>query len=550
MSPKKRPTWRISLIATLILTMIACEFLFPEPTVPPVVIEPPEIVITATPDGGGEPDVDIKVPEDIHNKGFARFYKAVPVALPERFYETSYTLPVALEATTNSDLFTFSPAQEALLRENGFVVGPGEWLEFFQPYESLRYQDVPVFITTDSIYHVYHLLFDKLLRDLERESLAPTLVTLTDALVEEAAAQLEETRGTALEDPARRVLGYFAVAQQLISETPPPIPDAVANEVTAELELIRAHDMIAKSPLLTLPESLAEGPNCDPGATPDEAAKFYCEDYSQYVPRGHYTRDEQLQRYFRTMMWYGRINLRLKQVRETQMALLITRLIRRTSIGGTPASELWSGIYDPTVFLVGKSDDLSFHEYGPLMDVVYGEEPELDKLADDAYLTTFIDVARTLPPPQINSMWVYIWEDEDDVTQGFRFMGQRFVLDAYIFEQLIHREVDRRMLPKGLDVFAAMGNEEAYTILDEMGETEYTNYTTQMEKVRGEIASLELDSWTQNLYWNWLYALQAVATPKGEAYPAFMQTQAWARKDLHTALGSWTELKHDTILYA
>jgi hypothetical protein len=29
-----------------------------------------------------------------------------------------------------------------------------------------------------------------------------------------------------------------------------------------------------------------------------------------------------------------------------------------------------------------------------------------------------------------------------------------------------------------------------------------------------------------------------------------MQTQAWVRKDLQTALGSWTELKHDTILYA
>ncbi len=555
MAPKKRPTWRISLIATLILTMIACEFLFPEPTSVP-------IIVTATPETEKpepseepiqEPDtppVDIKVPDDIHNKGFARFYKAVPVVLPEHFYETSYTLPVAIEATTNSDRFTFSPTQEALLRENGFVVGPGEWLEFFQPYEAIRYQDVPVFITTDSIYHVYHLLFDKLLRDLERESLAPTLETLTDALVEEAAVQLEETRGTTLEDPSRRVLGYFAVAQQLISEAPPPIPDAVASEVSAELELIQAHDAIAKSPLLTLPESLAEGSYCDPGATPEEAEAFYCEDYSQYGPRGHYTRDEQLQRYFRTMMWYGRINLRLKQMRETRMALLITRLIRRTSVGDTPASELWSAIYDPTVFLVGKSDDLSFHEYSPLMNAVYGEEADLDELANDAYLTAFIDTARTLPAPQINSMWVYIWEDEDDVTQGFRFMGQRFVLDAYIFEQLIHREVDRRMLPKGLDVFAAMGNEEAYTILDEMGETEYTNYTSQMEKVQGEIASLELDSWTQNLYWNWLYALQAVAAPKGEAYPAFMQTQAWARKDLHTALGSWTELKHDTILYA
>jgi hypothetical protein len=29
-----------------------------------------------------------------------------------------------------------------------------------------------------------------------------------------------------------------------------------------------------------------------------------------------------------------------------------------------------------------------------------------------------------------------------------------------------------------------------------------------------------------------------------------MQNAAWTRKDLQTALGSWTELKHDTILYA
>jgi hypothetical protein len=29
-----------------------------------------------------------------------------------------------------------------------------------------------------------------------------------------------------------------------------------------------------------------------------------------------------------------------------------------------------------------------------------------------------------------------------------------------------------------------------------------------------------------------------------------MQTQAWTRKDLATALSSWTELKHDTILYS
>jgi hypothetical protein len=83
-----------------------------------------------------------------------------------------------------------------------------------------------------------------------------------------------------------------------------------------------------------------------------------------------------------------------------------------------------------------------------------------------------------------------------------------------------------------------------------MGEDQYENFDSQMTKVRQEIAGLEQDSWTQNLYWNWLYALQPVIEPKDERYPAFMQTQAWTRKDLQTALGSWTELKHDTILYA
>jgi hypothetical protein len=107
-----------------------------------------------------------------------------------------------------------------------------------------------------------------------------------------------------------------------------------------------------------------------------------------------------------------------------------------------------------------------------------------------------------------------------------------------------------RGLPKALDFFAAMGSGEAYTILDGMGETHYANYATQMTKVKTEIAALGSDSWTQNLYWSWLYSFQPLIEPKTSAYPAFMQTQAWTRKDLQTALGSWTELKHDTILYA
>ncbi len=88
------------------------------------------------------------------------------------------------------------------------------------------------------------------------------------------------------------------------------------------------------------------------------------------------------------------------------------------------------------------------------------------------------------------------------------------------------------------------------SLLEGMGEPNYENYTTQMTKVTDEVASLEIDSWTQNLYWTWLYSLQPIIEVKGNQYPAFMQTNAWTQKDLSTALSSWTELKHDTILYS
>jgi hypothetical protein len=42
---------------------------------------------------------------------------------------------------------------------------------------------------------------------------------------------------------------------------------------------------------------------------------------------------------------------------------------------------------------------------------------------------------------------------------------------------------------------------------------------------------------------------QAMSAPPAAA-PDLMKTRAWALKSLNSALGSWTELRHDTILYA
>jgi hypothetical protein len=398
----------------------------------------------------------------------------------------------------------------------------------------------PHFVTTDSVLHVYHLLFDKTLRDLETRFFIPKLEALISSMIQATQTQVDQLRGSALEEPAKRNLAFLYVAAHLL-ELNVSTPEEITGLVNAELGLIEAASQAEISPIW------------DREDLPDD--KKLREVYNQYIPRGHYTRSDDLKRYFKTMMWLGRMTFRLRDTFETQRALLMTQAIRTTSSAdGTPALSLWQQIYEPTVFLVGKADDLSYFEYGALSDAVFGSSAPLQAFDDGEKLAAFLLAAEDLPPPQVNSMWVWIWEDKTEATKGFRFMGQRFTIDGYVFGQMIWRNVgtmdNPRGLPKAMDFFAALGSEEALNILSEMGETSYENFDTQMTKVRSELSALGQDSWTENVYWAWLHALRSVIDVKDARYPAFMQTQAWMRKDLNTALGSFTELKHDTILYA
>ena len=501
---------------------------------------PSSLAAQATP--AASPTQVLPPPAGVYPPPFASYSEAA-VSLPQTFQGGGYSLPLDLNQVQGLDQVTLSDAQRALLVQNGFAVAapvPGQYREFYQIYEQNRYETVPLFITTDSVYHVYHLIFDKMLRDLETGYFISDLKSLTTSMLAATTAQYQSLKTTSLGDPALRNAAYFEVADRLLglSDPAPAEADTMAN---AELALINAANTQTFSPIWDRPD------------LPQDMRLI--EDYTQYIPRGHYTLSEDLKMYFKAMMWYGRLTFRQTDDFETRRALLLVQALRSATVsGGASAVSLWENIYEPTVFIVGKSDDLGYIEYGALSAEVFGQNPDPSKFADPSLFASFQQAAKTLPPPQINSMWVWIEQDKSLVTKGFRFMGQRFTLDEYVFGQVIWRNVGTmdkpRGLPKGLDFFAAMGSNEAASLLNGMGENQYANFDSQSAKVKSQVAALGPDSWTQNLYWSWLYSFQPLIAQKGSAYPPFMQTQAWARKDLQTALGSWTELKHDTILYA
>ncbi|MBU1921690.1 DUF3160 domain-containing protein [Patescibacteria group bacterium] len=474
---------------------------------------------------------DIYKPKAAQASKFAE-YEEVAVNINPQVAD--YTVSQGLTNVINADDFVFSQDAEDLFVKNGFVVIPAKYDEFFSVYEMNRYADTPNFITTDSILHNYHLMFNYLLKNLEEEKLTYELQDLNEAMLGAAMEQYESLAGTEWENAAKRNVAFFSVGSVLLDEDV-EIPQIVQDEVDEELNLIEAHAGITLSPVMNL------------GADADILDGLK-EDYSQYIPRGHYDQSDELKAYFKTMMWYGRLTFRFKNEDEVKSAILIT-----LALSDDDSKALWERIYEPTNFFVGKSDDISCYDFEDLVEQIYGKM-DIDAVTGDATkFASFVASAKELEPPQINSMPIFNYDiqpDREAEIEGFRFMGQRFTIDASIFQRLVDREVKDRMLPKGLDITAAMGSDEALDILEGMGETDYEDYSDNMSKMKKYVADLTADTWTQNLYWGWLHSLLPLVEEKSAGYPSFMRNLAWVRKELNTYLGSWAELKHDTILYA
>lgn len=439
----------------------------------------------------------------------------------------TYTIEPDWSNIDNLEQFYLEGEKEEKLRKNGFVVEGNAGREFFEIYEMNRYSQIPNFVTVDSLMHTYHLYFAHLLKNIERNYLSDSIMQLSRKMLEGSIAQYDQFKGSEWESAAKRNVAFFTIGAKLLEDST-QVNAYVEDMVEYELGNIGRADGIHKSEI-----------------TENE------EDYTQYIPRGYYEGDKRLEQYFRAMMWYGRIHFLQREEDMDRSALLITQALSRDA----EAYELWKSIYAVTSFFAGASDDMGVCEYASAIQEAYGNIPSMDELAGnrDAF-ERFHVITALLSVPQINS--IPIRQGESNVVLGFRFMGQRFTIDGAIMQQLIYSNVGEngaglcRMLPDVLDVPAALGSDMALRILEEKGVADYAGYSENMNQLRGDLTQDNAALWTASLYANWLNTLRPLLDAKGEGYPMFMQSEEWLKKDLECFAGSFTELKHDTILYS
>ncbi|MCK4525841.1 DUF3160 domain-containing protein [candidate division WOR-3 bacterium] len=383
-------------------------------------------------------------------------------------------------------IIAFSVQSNKILLED-FTLQRSYHQSFFNLYEQLNRRESNIIITSDLFFHSSISLYDSTITLIEIETLIPSLKELLHPLY-------KESKGTNKE--------YFEVALALLKEIKP-----TSKKVVKEIELIKKTAGFAQSPVLGVRV-----------------------DYSQFKPRGHYTKKRVLSDYFRAMMWLSFPKIPIENGKYYNLALNQANLLKRLNL-----IPVYSRINSIITELVGTTDDIT-----PLLVLKYKDTPS--------------------PIDSLSRFRGRIVSKSEEDQVKYSFLPQRFILDSYILQLLTYDHVlgytgsldklpftaayteigVQRVFPRGLDIFSILGSKTASEILKREGDTDYSNYHQIHNQLNKGIKLSKEDS----IYEIFLLALKELIQEKEFVSPAYQY------KNLLTASGGWTELRHATILYA
>ena len=460
--------------------------------------------------------------------------------------------------------FSFTAQQETMLRNYGFTVvqmenaNSSEYdFDLSQRFEDFYFRkvygrDLPVFVTTDSVLHLFHVVFDCSLRIAEDRTLYPMIYGITQYAFEKSLHDYSEIQhdNSATYWAIRNATVYFAVAMSLISGENATVPSELAPDLNFFLnEIYRDEPQFVRYAATWV--------------YPGNGLEVEY-DFTQFTVRGHYLGVPKLEQYFRTMMWYGNFPVFVPRSDETynwslshidDAAIVYARDILKQD---QTYFDNWMTLYNVTSALVGESDSINPVSLEAALHNAFGDRDHyLDVVVSQNGLTA---LRAELAKPQyeqriLGQALVSGAEVQIRFPIVFQFMGQRYVPDSFMFQMLCWDKTGynsfhgRRLMPKSLDVFAVLGSERAYQLLTP--DYGYENYTKNMAALKNKFENLTEDEWTHSSYMSWIHSLQSLINLDYNAsYPEFMRNLAWKDEKLNTVSGSWAQLRHDTLLYA
>jgi hypothetical protein len=390
-----------------------------------------------------------------------------------------------------------------VLRQGMAVYGAGEFMNFQSALDFVHTEDLPLMFTTDAMLNTLYRSYDNILMSLEENKMIPAL----DTVLIDALRELERSHGN--RDYAIAVKDYFQTARNLLAGS------------------------MTETDLLKLPHPFG---------------RDIIIDWTQFKPRGHYTRSVRLGYYFRAMMWLSRSDLGLQiggPAGDTPKAK--TTLMKKSSLamwdavvnsGSYPA---WLNLNEIISFMVGKSDGLSIDGMGLMVNAL--GSPKIP-----AFLLNFdekkFDQVVMAGDYGMQSILSENSADTTPTTRLFGFLPQRFIIDSYTFSEVVNHSDPPSLIPSSLDIAFMLGDNGALQ----------DNPAPNQDILAGQrelYDKLSPAGWQESLYGCWIDFLRKLngAEDNAKLSPVF-RTTTWRKKMRNTQLASWAHLRHNTILYA
>ncbi len=443
--------------------------------------------------------------------------------LARNYLKTGDAIVANLDNIVNTIQFQNIP--DTLMRafsKNGFGIVATKHEQLFHVYDKNVYDCIPPYITTDLFLQLLHMHYSNLMKKLETTMLYAKYEKILKSNRDYSLQIVNQYSNNELLSVAGGFAAtYFAIAHHLFTGESQSVPEDYRTMYNTELRKIDSHS--------------------DMGSLFLDYALF---DYTQLVPRGHYTHTDELTRYFKGVKWLLTAPFIISTDQGLSAAIVAAYTLRNSGI------QEYTEIESLLNFLTGKPDNLSLYDLVNLLESDY-QNSDMLSLITPLRLKEIRTKLLSKEYEKISTCAVSKVADEELMKKRLYFMSSRYTFDAEILQRLVHclAPEPKRPFPKGLDVYAVLKNKKAESILlkEYKDQNAWLQYKDTLSVLQNQFSTF--NGWNENAY-NQRMAVFTSLFHKEKSYPYFMHLDAWNTRTLITALAGWTQLKHEVVLYA
>ena len=441
-----------------------------------------------------------------------------------------------------------------------------------KPYE--RYPYNTLLITSDFLLHVFHKIFDNELKYKEEAEIRKGISKISEKLFNRFKNKYLNEKNPQLKKIYAFLASYWAIESSLIPSYKKLYweNDYIEKDFS-DYELKEKLNKILNEKIKSFPKDIQKVIKEEfnnilkaKEKLTDPLINYFfwnidnnitiTQDFTQFKPRSHYTTDSLLKTYFMWMKWLMREKFYFKNFELAKSALILVNNLDQNDLQDI------ENIQTFVKKLIWWDDDVNIFDIKKFLKENWLQtDQNIVKKFNKNLQNKLLNLKKQLIISTSYQTNNYYEKDEQQIhndTIGFVFFGEKFTIDSYIFDKLTAGNAETQGIQKpsvttALVIPYILNNNSIAAKLTKLWLKNYwineIKKQWYLEEAKKLIEKVQHFDFSKNIYSKWLNLLNYIFVKQDKNLPYFEKDPLYQIRKLLTYLWSYTELKHDTLLY-